>query len=586
MPNTNTKQINELNTFYDYVTKSEEKKEHPYADSKGLITTAAGVKVNSWEEFKKIPFKYEEGKKQQRLATQAEIKTGWDALEKERRAIQKDPKRSFNLKADHFLDKTNLRHTDQDIRNITLPKVQRAINTAKTDLGEEAWNKLSLDHKKVAVDVAYASGNLAKNFPNLTKALKEGDSTKIASESHFYSGENEDGSPKRNWDRIRRNHATALGLDPDSQEAMQSIYDYYYKRDGMEKLPRAYKDFKSSKRAEPQQEKDLKGGSANDTLSTPTLPQKDPEVEEHSKWFEEQMTKPGDVADGLLSKQMEDLTEEEVHSLMKTPAYQSSTDPRREKTAYTVKNWYEHHYGTDKVARDETGKMVEPTFKIAPPKDKQPQKAGNGEPMEQAVKKLGTVLGMAAKTEGKEEAVKGLQQGLNLLNDKLKAPHKAKASEKLTTSFIQPTRLKDDGILGNKTRDALKTSVADHGPEKIKDGLALGRLANFTAQTQKAKKPPQPLAQAVDKAIGSLYGKEARSMGQNLPNGRRSTLWGEAIQHDLNDQGNKLYKTDWEQLKPDGDLGPKTEATFIKLAQNKDPLDMASSFGCSLGFWD
>ena len=49
MPNTNTKQINELNTFYDYVTKSEEKKEHPYADSKGLITTAAGVKVNSWE---------------------------------------------------------------------------------------------------------------------------------------------------------------------------------------------------------------------------------------------------------------------------------------------------------------------------------------------------------------------------------------------------------------------------------------------------------------------------------------------------------------------------------------------------------
>ncbi|MCW9035578.1 MAG: hypothetical protein OQJ97_15265 [Rhodospirillales bacterium] len=373
-------------------------------------------------------------------------------------------------------------------------------------------------------------------------------------------------------DRMKREEEDAKGLHDDGIEGY----------DGAVKEPSKENDLIEGGA----DDDELKGGEDDDYLRKSTLPQKDKEVEAYSQWFQEQMNIPGDQADELLGKQMEDLTEDEVYDLMKTPAYQSSTDPRREKAVYTVKNWFDRHYGTESAKYDSIGKMIEPELKIKPPKEKQEPKAGNGEPMEQAVQKLGKAFGMAAKTDGKTQTVQGLQEGLNLLASKLKAPHNEKASSKLNTSFVQPSKLKLDGLFGPKTLRALKGYVSDHGVEKIKDGLAMGRLAKFTEQTKVNRKPPFPLYQAVDKAVEPLYGKEAKSMSKNLSNGRRSTLWGEALQHDLNEQGSKLFKQDWQPIKTDGDLGPKTENAFSKIAQDKDPHDMVSSFGDILGFWN
>ena len=59
------------------------------------------------------------------------------------------------------------------------------------------------------------------------KAIRAGDSMTMAEESSFFSGRNPDGSPRRNWERIRRNHCAMLSLDANGGECRRALEGYF-----------------------------------------------------------------------------------------------------------------------------------------------------------------------------------------------------------------------------------------------------------------------------------------------------------------------------------------------------------------------
>jgi hypothetical protein len=56
------------------------------------------------------------------------------------------------------------------------------------------------------------------------------------------------------------------------------------------------------------------------------------------------------------------------------------------------------------------------------------------------------------------------------------------------------------------------------------------------------------------------------------------------LQESLNDLGRQYQEDDWQDLKIDGWIGPKTEAAYSTLASLAEPDEIASSFGRSLRF--
>ncbi|OFX12564.1 MAG: hypothetical protein A2516_06310 [Alphaproteobacteria bacterium RIFOXYD12_FULL_60_8] len=75
----------------------------------------------------------------------------------------------------------------------------------------------------------------------------------------------------------------------------------------------------------------------------------------------------GDVVNDLLLKNPRTWTEDELKLVQAAVFDMSSSDPRRAMADAAVRAWYDHFYGTDPVTTDETGRPLEPQFKIQPP---------------------------------------------------------------------------------------------------------------------------------------------------------------------------------------------------------------------------
>ncbi|MBF0267692.1 MAG: hypothetical protein HQL44_03780 [Alphaproteobacteria bacterium] len=183
---------------------------------------------------------------------------------------------------------------------------------------------------------------------------------------------------------------------------------------------------------------------------------------------------------------------------------------------------------------------------MTPPFAPEPNKRAAQESLDAISKRLAP----AFDADGMSAAAKSMQQGLNLLNQG-KMP-----------------RLKEDGDWGPITDFSFKKSVASHGAAKVDEGFALGRLQTL------AEKPQQPedLAKQTQTIFGPLYGSQEKGDDHAL-----------ALQAGLNQIGPK-YQNDWQELKQDGEIGPKTTDAFNRVSASAGPMAMAEGIGNFLGW--
>ncbi len=229
-------------------------------------------------------------------------------------------------------------------------------------------------------------------------------------------------------------------------------------------------------------------------------------------------------------------------------------NPTRDAMEKAITGWYEHIYGTGNVRYDSTGRMIRPQPITILPKEPTPFAAKNGMDLAKAAKIIEEmILGQVGENNHLPGVVKNLQRGLNL------------------TKPEEQEGLKLDGDYGPKTDFALKSTLAQKGTGKVKEALALGQIADHAEQS-KYGQAESGLADFAKSTLGPLYpsGKE------EAPN--------KVLQESLNDLGRQYKEDDWQDLKLDGWIGPKTEEVYSTIASLAEPDEIAASFGRSLRF--
>lgn len=231
----------------EHIKESEGVLLQPYKDSKGKLTIGTGFLVDDEASFVAKQLQIDDpATGERRLATEAEKKAGFKQAKSLSQEKLKDGASKFFLSEDE-----NNRILDAEISN--------RIKKVTTDIGADAWNRLTDGQKTALVDIHYANGSLEK-FPNLKEAAKRGDAQEMAKQADFHSGEIMETDPTtgksektgfqyRNFDRLRRNYAAMLGIDPKSFDAYYAIADKY--RDHP-RLSGTYKSYLSREKPKPQ----------------------------------------------------------------------------------------------------------------------------------------------------------------------------------------------------------------------------------------------------------------------------------------------------------------------------------------------
>ena len=146
------------------------------------------------------------------------------------------------------------------------------------------------------------------------------------------------------------------------------------------------------------------------------------------------------------------------------------SDPEKGPLAGRERGWFEIFFGKDPAKRDATGRLT----------DAKPEK-----PLPKPVDGPAPVLGVlaqrlddAVKQKGEAKTVKGLQSGLNTLREETKPafPDSVLTTVPTKKKPDNPAwpRLKEDGVLGPKTRRATKMAAGSLG-----DGLLSGLETRF-----------------------------------------------------------------------------------------------------------
>jgi hypothetical protein len=256
----------------------------------------------------------------------------------------------------------------------------------------------------------------------------------------------------------------------------------------------------------------------------------------------------------LLLKDHKAWTEDERDMVMNSRFDLPWGHPTRDAMEKAITGWYENIYGTGNVKYDSTGRMINPQPITPIPKEPAPFAAKNGMDLGKAAKMIEEmILGQVGENNHLPGVVKNLQRGLNL------------------TKPEEQEGLKLDGDYGPKTDFALKSTLAQKGTGKVKEALALGQIADHAEQA-KYGQAESGLADFAKSTLGPLYpsGKE------EAPN--------KVLQESLNDLGRQYKEDDWQDLKLDGWIGPKTEEAYSTIASLAEPNEIAASFGRSLRF--
>ena len=282
-----------------------------------------------------------------------------------------------------------------------------------------------------------------------------------------------------------------------------------------------------------------------------------------------ELTKVDHPAEDILYKKPETWTEDEMKQVKKFRFSLTPSDPRFEDIAQRENDWFRHVYTDNPAKPDATGRINEPQPVNPIPKKAAPVKDADGIDFMSGLKRINKRIAHAAKMSGgTSPAVKSFQRGLNMTAQ-------AGADAKDTPSFHT---LKEDGVLGAKTRNAVKRTMADQGTAHAENALALGQLHDYAQNND--KRGFADLAKTTKSAFGPLFHDPAKPLAEKAP--RYESV---ALQETVNDMGKQQFGADkWQPLKTDGWIGPKTTNAFSQVSKAVDPHSLTKRLESFLGF--
>jgi len=288
----------------------------------------------------------------------------------------------------------------------------------------------------------------------------------------------------------------------------------------------------------------------------------------------------------IADKDPKDWTEEELREIMRERM--NSKDEARKKELFNrEREWFAHHFGDQEIGHDETGKMKQPQpirpIRKKPVLTKTPDGKGLLDAFEHLVTQIPPSSGPVNRilpyrpNEGQipnegaggqlkpalmpNEAniVRAMQSGLNVLS--------GQKNQSSLPGASKTRMLKEDGIVGPKTAQAMKKAVMENGTPKVAEALALGKVKETVkdAKTNGA----QNLSGELRATFAPLIGNAKSPKDGFQPEGL-------ALQDTLNDLG--------ANLKDDGIVGPKTQAAFEQVAKTQDTDEIVNRFAQNLGF--
>ena len=271
-----------------------------------------------------------------------------------------------------------------------------------------------------------------------------------------------------------------------------------------------------------------------------------------------------------LLKPVESLTESEMKDMIASAQtdYRGwrSGDPLKAHTYERVQDWHVNVYGDGPQAND-GGKPIEPVPLRPIPEQPSPHSTPQGEDLWQATARIGQKVADAGAIDGFDDAVKGLQRGLNILGEANPLPARSPAYGPYTK--LGPVT--EDGKYGPQTDFALKHATARLGPAKVDEAFALGRFNTFARNAQKSGNS-DGLEDRTHSIFGPLFRKD--DSGPKIEGG--------VLQETLNGIGSSR-RDDWTPLKVDNWIGPKTTEAFGKVLKDEDADGITSAFGKGLG---
>lgn len=251
--------------------------------------------------------------------------------------------------------------------------------------------------------------------------------------------------------------------------------------------------------------------------------------------------------DALMRKPVDDLTETDVQ-VLQDAAFDERDTEMRHLINDRLQDFYRLTYGGGPAQHDETGKMIPPKPIREVPTTSSPVRGPSGETINDGLGRIAKVMAQAAQRDGGAKIAESLQSGLNIMGQ----------------------RLKVDGVVGPKTRAAIKDTIAENGSRQVAAAAALGRFKSFAKDAKVSPKEAGNLRAVVQSDIQPLLDNPS------APSDRHEAP--KALQRGLN------ILNPMTQLKVDGDIGPKTTAAFQAALANADENAVTESIASSLGF--
>lgn len=451
-------------TLRKYIVDFEGDPEYPYLDSKGIITTGIGFNVNSQAAFEALDWEILTPDGKSRPATPEEVAEGYRLMQQERTRREGN----FATRAEDYETATRLRLPDATIAQRFDKEIAKRTAQIVRLGGQETWDKMSPEARMALIDTAWP--NNVSTWKGLGKALRSGDLQKAATETTFYTDSE---SGQRQIERLRRNFAAVYGGDP-SEPKIKAAFEETIERNDQTRQ-KARRSIEGD-----EADTDLQGASSEKHLTD------DPEVSRLTAFLSAE----GDPEDEAMLK--DDLTEDEVKTVMNSAAYNDEKDPRFEAVSKRVAWWFEDRFGNEKARKDAAGRLIQ----FANPKHPAPTRplsssvAKTGVPLTNEIAKVvQSIFGGPAETVGKGTPSRtlplqggGLGGGLPAKSEPrlhghkdvgTVSPHITKLQETLNSDDLRhggsivDAPLKIDGIAGPKTRRALRRTVARFGADGI-----------------------------------------------------------------------------------------------------------------------
>lgn len=143
--------------------------QHPYLDTKGLITVGGGANVNNWDDFKKVNFTINDVP-----ATEAEKLAAYNIMRN--LSNEKDENgnpKNWNTQAEAFKKYTNIRISDDEARSLAQNHMTNDLAHIRHEFSD--FDTFPQPLKEVLLDIQYnVKGGLNEaKWPNLYKAIRE-----------------------------------------------------------------------------------------------------------------------------------------------------------------------------------------------------------------------------------------------------------------------------------------------------------------------------------------------------------------------------------------------------------------------------